>query len=120
MTKMNVDDNKIVSAISTTTATATTTKTNNTIVVDYTNTTRDITHYIAVTIWVGWFFFYFVFTISLPILYYKLPWLLAAITGLLIISFFSSVEIKKQPKVSCIYTLMQAFIALIHHYYYLY
>ncbi len=76
-------------------------------IIDYTNTTRDITHYIAVTIWVGWFFFYFVFTISLPILYYKLPWLLAAITGLLIISFFSSLEIKKQPKVvGYLYTLI--------------
>ena len=97
MTIMNAGDSKIVSAITPTTST--TTKTTNTIVVDYTNIKRDITHYIAVTIWVGWFFFYFVFTLSLPILYYKLPWLLAAITGLLIISFFSSVEIKKQPKV---------------------
>ena len=100
---MNAGDSKIVSAITPTTST--TTKTTNTIVVDYTNIKRDITHYIAVTIWVGWFFFYFVFTLSLPILYYKLPWLLAAITGLLIISFFSSVDIKKQPKVLCICTV---------------
>ena len=60
---MNAGDSKIVSAITPTTST--TTKTTNTIVVDYTNIKRDITHYIAVTIWVGWFFFYFVFTLSL-------------------------------------------------------
>ena len=70
-----------------------------TVIIDHTNATRDITHYIAVTIWVGWFFFYLVFTLSLPMLYYKFPSLLTVIVGLLIVSFFSSADIRKQPKV---------------------
>lgn len=69
-----------------------------TVLVDASKVKRGVTHYFAVWLWIGWMNFYFNFTLLLPVLYMYCKPLLSVIVGLMILSAFTSVDRKKQPK----------------------
>lgn len=74
-------------------------KCNNVITLDRSKSVRGFKQYLAVFLWVGWTFFYFSFTLSIPLLYQYNKFALTFIVGLILISTFTTVNRKKQPKV---------------------
>ena len=73
--------------------------TNNVITLDRSQTKRGFKQYLAVFLWVGWTFFYFAFTLSIPFLYYYSKFTLTFLVGLMLVSAFTTVNRKRQPKV---------------------
>jgi hypothetical protein len=68
--------------------------------IDKSQADRGFLQYLAVWIWIGWIFFYFVFIGSLPFLYFYAPTLLTTIVWLMIFSAFMPIDERCQPKVT--------------------
>jgi hypothetical protein len=71
-----------------------------TVTCDRSQVKRGVMNYIAVFLWIGWTNFYFNFTLALPLLFMYNKTLLTVLAGAILISAFSSIDRKKQPKVS--------------------
>jgi hypothetical protein len=68
--------------------------------IDKSQADRGFLQYLAVWIWIGWIFFYFIFIGSLPILYFYAPTLLTTVVWLMIFSAFMPIDERCQPKVT--------------------
>ena len=68
------------------------------VTLDYSHMKRGFKEYISMWLWVGWISFYFLLTVSLPLLYLyaKIP--LTIILGLILISLLAPIDRKLQPK----------------------
>ena len=71
-----------------------------TLVVDNSNEKIDLTHYIAMSVWLGWPFFYLALMWTFPLLWWYAKPLLFTILAVLATSAFTSIDSRKQPKVS--------------------
>ncbi|KAJ1431239.1 diacylglycerol acyltransferase [Ochromonadaceae sp. CCMP2298] len=69
-----------------------------TVTLDKSKVKRGIMNYVAVFLWIGWTNFYFNFTLAIPLLYMYNKTLLSVLTGAILLSAFSSIDRKKQPK----------------------
>jgi hypothetical protein len=74
-------------------------KTKLTCLLDKSKVKRNITHYVAIFFWIGWTFFYLAFAFAFPFLMMYGQGVLGVIVGLMVLSGFTSVDFKKQPKV---------------------
>lgn len=70
-----------------------------TLVVDNTNAKIDLTHYLAMGVWLGWPFFYLCLMWTFPLLWWYAKPLLFTILAMLAVSAFTTVDSRKQPKV---------------------
>lgn len=68
--------------------------------IDKSQADRGFLQYLAVWIWIGWIFFYLVFMVSLPFLYFYAPTLLTTVVWLMIFSAFMPIDERCQPKVT--------------------
>lgn len=69
-------------------------------ILDYSKARRGPLQLLAVFLWSGWMAFYFFFPAIAGVLYLYAPVVLAALIGLMVISALTTVDPRRQPKVS--------------------
>lgn len=72
-------------------------KDNFTIVIDKSHIKRNITHYVAMWLWIGWTFFYLILFPLLYFLYFISFWSFTSLISLIILSMLYSTNRSKQP-----------------------
>ena len=77
--------------------------------IDESQAQRGFLHHLAVWIWIGWLFFYFVLFASLPLLYFYAPTFLTAVVWMMIFSAFMPIDERCQPKVTTVNLLPDSF-----------
>ena len=70
--------------------------------IDKSQAQRGFLHHLAVWIWIGWIFFYFVLFGTLPFLYFYAPTFLTAVVWIMIFSAFMPIDERCQPKVTTV------------------
>ena len=73
-------------------------KTKAELVADFTTLERNVTHYIAITLWLGWMQFYPIVAVVLPVLYHHGYFrVMTCIVGVIVFSAVSPIESEMQP-----------------------
>jgi membrane-associated protease RseP (regulator of RpoE activity) len=75
-------------------------KSERTLLVDKSSVERNVFHYVAIFLWIGWTSFYFAFLVLLPFLYLYAKGVLAVLVGMMVISAILPIKRKLQPKVN--------------------
>lgn len=70
-----------------------------TITLDKSYVKRNITHYAALFLWIGWMSFYLFFSLSLPFLWLYAKGVLAVLVGAMVMSALLPIDRKLQPQV---------------------